>query len=483
MLSDRSLVRRLLTICRRHLAIIAILMLAAGVRCAFLVSQPPDQAGLYGEIARNILDHGRWFVENTHALEYTERLRREHHRDLDPAEIKFTAVDAHPHYRPVISEVIGPGFVLTAAWELTGSRRYVYGDILQILIDLGTLLLVYRIAMLLFSRRRAALAAAGLYAVFLPIAGRATIFNQDIWAVDFTVAVIYLYLEAIRSPNRWRWLLVCGLTVGVGAYFRANVLLLPAALTLASLRWVGVSRSLRNGVAIMAVAVLPLAPWAIKNYIEFHRFIPIRIGAGVNLWEGLGEIPNNYGPVLSDLGTYEQVQRVRPDLVYLSPAYDDYLRQHALHVIEQHPLFYAKIIARRILFSTLVVYESAWMNNGGESPVHYRARTGKGLFSYAVNRPFELLESILEPVTFVLAMLALAFTWRGRRRQHLLLIAAILSAVAPYWLLHVEARYILPIMPIYLMWIALGADLLGERVMVQRRTRQSLRRRPAAGTA
>lgn len=460
-----------------HLTLIAILVLAAGVRCVYLVSDPYpfEQSGGQGELARNIL-RGHWFVENAQAMTLINTLRLREHRQIDPAAAKWAAVDAHPHYQTVISEVVGPGVLLAGVWALTGSERFIYGGILQVLIDLGVLLLVYRIAMQLFARRRAALIAAGLYAVFLPIARQASIVDPDFWGIEFTVAIIALYLQAMGSPNRrWWWLLACGLTVGLGAYFRANVLLLPIALTLASLRWSRMSRPLSSGLAIMAIAALPILPWTIKNYSEYHRIIPIRIGVGSNLWEGLGEIPNDFGAVEDDNVTYEQVHRMRPDLANLSPAYDEYLRSRAVHAIEQHPLFYAEIVGRRILFSTLVVYESAWMYKGGESPLRYRARTGKGLLSYVVNRPLDVLQDLIEPAMFVFAMLALAFTWRGRRREHLLLIAALLSAVIPYWILHLEPRYVLPTAPIYLMWIGLGADLLGERTVSRLRARRSWR--------
>jgi 4-amino-4-deoxy-L-arabinose transferase-like glycosyltransferase len=329
------------------------------------------------------------------------------------------------------------------------------------------LLLVYRIAVLLFRRRRAALIAAALYAVCFPIARQTSIVDPDIWGLYFTVLIVALYLEALHSAGRrrWWWLLGCGLAVGVGAFFRPNVLLLPPALGLASIHWPGVTRPLRGVLAISAVAVLLLVPWTVRNFIDFHRFIVVRIGSGVVLWEALGEIHNDFGALDNDVGAYLQIHRVRPDLEYLSPAYDEYLGQRAVHAIGQHPLFYAELVARRVALSTAALYESAWMYRGGESPFLYHTRTGGGLLSYVVNRPLPLLQSMFEPAIFALAMLALACTWRRFRREHLLLIAVVLSGLIPYWLLHFEARYALPALPFYLMWIALGAELLGERVV------------------
>jgi len=467
---------------RRHLALAIVLVLGAALRLAYLPVDVGvvDQSGGQVELAHNILHSGRWFAENLTEVALVKEVQERRRHTVDPTEVDYARADAHPRWQPFVHEVTGPGLVLAGVWAVAGSERLLYGKLFQIAIDLAMALLVYRIALLLFARPRAALLAAALYALCPPIARQATIVDPDIWGLYFTLVILALYLQVLRAPRpgRGRWLLACGVAVGLGAYFRPNVLLLPIALP--GVAWLGASRALRDALAMLAVAALLLAPWTIRNWVDFHRVIPTRVGLGTNLWEGLGEIHNDFGAFNNDLGTYEEVHRVRPDLGYLSPAYDEYLERRALHAIAQHPLFYAEVVARRVALSTVALYESAWMYNGGESPVRYRANTGGGLLSYALHRPFDLLESGLEAAIFVLAMLALALTWRGRRRQHLLLIAVLVSAMLPYWVLHFETRYALPTLPIYLLWIALAADLLGERTLRRVRAR-SPRLAPARG--
>lgn len=460
----------------RNRALLAIFVVALAVRCAYIPSDPYpyDQSAPQGEMAHNIIRHGRWFVFNARAGTLLNELRSRERRPINPAEVNYSGVEKHPEWRPEISEVVGPAAVLAAVWTVTGSERYVYGEIAQIAVDALVVLLVYRISMLLFRRRRAALVAAALYALFPPIARQASIVAPDIWGTDFTVAVVAAYLQAYHSSHRLRWLALCGLLVGVGAYFRPNVLILPAALALAALPWEG-WRALRGAVAVTCVACILLVPWTIRNYNDFHRLIPTRTGSGQVLWQGLGEIHNDFGALNNDSATFERVHRVHPKLVDGTPAYDDYLRKLAVKAIERHPFFYAELVAHRIVLSTILLYDSAWMYGGGESLIAYKARTGRGVFSYIVRRPFELLESLLEPAVFTLAMLALVLTWRRRRREHLLLIAAVLAALVPYWLLHFEARYAYPATFAYLVWLGLGVDLLLVRL--------SRNRQPDAGSA
>jgi hypothetical protein len=100
------------------------------------------------------------------------------------------------------------------------------------------------------------------------------------------------------------------------------------------------------------------------------------------------------------------------------------------------------------------------MRRGAVSPLAYKA----GPLAFAIERPFKLLEVLLEPVVFALAMLSLGLTWRGRKRAHVALIAVVLATIVPYIPLLVIPRYILPAAFAYLVWIALGVDLLIERL-------------------
>jgi dolichyl-phosphate-mannose-protein mannosyltransferase len=485
---------------RRYLVLAAIVALALGLCCVYLSSNTSglvDQSGSHGVVAHDILA-GHWFTVTPTQLDRVGEEVALLHKVPDPADEK-TTVPAGTHWKPFISEVPGPGLALAAVWAVSGSERYIYGKLLLIAIDLGMVLLVYRVASLLFGRPRAALIAAGLYAVCFPIARQTSIFDPDIWGLYFTLAIFDLYLEALRSQAyRWRWLLACGLLTGVGAFFRPNVLLLAPALGLATAGWPGVKwlwpgmrrprpglrrpwpgvrRPLLDAGVVLAVSAVVLMPWTIRNEIDFHSFVPIRSGSGVVLWEGLGELHNSFGAKVDDAATALQFHRERPDLEANSPAYDQYLRTRAIHTIEQHPLYYAKLVGRRMLLTTIALYESAWMYHGGESPFLYHTRTGGGLLSFVVHRPLPLLESAFEPAIFVLAMLVFVFTWRRYRREHRLLIGLLLSALIPYWLLHVEARYVLPTLPVYLILVALGAELVGERVL--QRLRRGLRPAPA----
>jgi hypothetical protein len=144
-------------------------------------------------------------------------------------------------------------------------------------------------------------------------------------------------------------------------------------------------------------------------------------------------VSNSFGAVLNDQLTLAQVHRVRRDLVYGTPAYDSYLEHKALTAIQQHPLVMLHAIARRLIVTTIDLHTLGW--------------------------PY----GIIEVLVFVVAVISAVATRRRFGPQHLLLLAVPVATILPYLALHVEPRYILPAVFVYLIWAALGADLVLAR--------------------
>lgn len=449
---------------RTGLVLLLVLLVALGVRLAYLESDPRPLFGqwLEGGMAHNIVDDGQWFQVNERAPAFSPGPLLGLSHLVEPADVDLRPADAHPLWTPEIVEPVGEAVVLAGLWEITGSERFLPDQLLRILLDSLASLLVYRIALDLFRRRRAALLAAGLYAIYPPVAWQTGSPYMDIWAVDFTIAILALQLHAARSPHRWRWLIACGLLAGFGAYFRPFVLIVSAVLAAVLNAGAGRREAAIRTVATTAVALALLVPWTVRNYSEFHTFIPIRSGLGQTLWEGLGELNHNYDVTIEGGKPIEAValvRRERPHLAVESPAWDRFLEHKAVQAISRHPLSYAKLLLYRTALSTVWRFDPAWMRRGAVSPLAYKA----GPLAFAVQRPFNLLELALEPAVFLLAVASLGLTWRRYKRAHLVLIAVVLATIAPYVLLLDGARYILPAAFSYLIWIALGADLLAER--------------------
>src|SRR3954447_3933419 len=277
---------------------------------------PTTFAGLSsadGEVARNIVVHGRWdFVINDTSPR--PKIRRTNPDALvDIADFDWTRSDRHPRYEHVISLTPGVAVLLAGLWKVTGDYRYDDLQVIQMIIDAGMVFLIYWIAMVLFERPRTALLAAAGYAISLLVARWTNVPHVDIWAIDMNIAAAALFLKATRAERAWPWLVATGLVAGAGLWFRP--VLAPFAIALAMAFWVGWRRALVLAAVPALIAAVCIAPWFARNEREFHRLI-YRTGTGQGTWEGLGLLPNDFGAQLDDEKTRQLVRRERPDIPY-----------------------------------------------------------------------------------------------------------------------------------------------------------------------
>jgi 4-amino-4-deoxy-L-arabinose transferase-like glycosyltransferase len=448
----------------------AIVLAGIGVRFAYTatVGHYPQITSIEGQIAHNIVADDRWFVYNTRAEAYVGTLLARRHQLIDPASVDYSYLDAHGQWYPEIGQSVGTSLIIAGLWAITGDERYVQLQILQGVVDGLASLLVYWIAMQLFARRRPALIAAAIYALFPPLAWQTANAYTDLWAVDFTLAIVALYLLALRSHHRWRWLVLCGLCVGVGSYFRPQVLVIVPALALVKASSGGWREALRQVSVTTIVAVALIVPWTIRNYNDFHTFVPMRSAFWMTMLSGLNELPNNFVSNDSEEALAIKIHHIRPELMPETPAWEAFVKPIAIRAIRQHPLFYLEVLAHRVAIATVLMNDTTWMSSGAGDVF---GSTGEILRSVG-QRPLIVLEDALEPAVFLAAMAGLALTWRYRKRQHLLLIALVLAVLLPYIAVHVESRYLLPAFPAYFIWIGLGVDGLYARVRARIRNVQ-----------
>ena len=205
---------------------------------------------LYGDIAKNWLEYGVYGFSRTGVVP-----------------------------RPTLIRLPGYPIFLAACFRVFGSEHYTAVMVVQSVIDLFTCLIISALAGRLFGRR-AAMVALWL-AALCP-------FTANYVAAPLTetlsltcIAIVFYGLERWRTTalglNRWLWMITFALAYAV--LLRPEQGLLAAAV-LAAMLWISSrERSLVRSVwpvAVVAVCmVLPLAPWAVRNWRTFHVIQPL----------------------------------------------------------------------------------------------------------------------------------------------------------------------------------------------------------------
>jgi 4-amino-4-deoxy-L-arabinose transferase-like glycosyltransferase len=238
---------------RGNLRFFVIVSLAAlGLRLFFVLRFPGvvTDSFIYGDIAKNWLEHGIYGLSGTDGI--------------SPTYIRL------PGY---------PAF-LAFIFAIFGQDHYRAALVVQVFADLGTCFLCADIAHRLFGTRSAKLAFA-LAALCPFLADYAAAALTETLEIFFTALALNLGAAAFQNGRNRYW-------AGCGAACGAAILLRPdgALLVMAIAAFVGIRvfrqwhapnrfRQIQAAFLLVAIAVLPLFPWAVRNWHVFQRFQPL----------------------------------------------------------------------------------------------------------------------------------------------------------------------------------------------------------------
>ena len=271
---------------------------------------------------------------------------------------------------------------------------------------------------------------------------------------------VYLITRALKKPF-WAMTLLAGACVGLSCWLRANGLLL--APFLAVLIFLAFPREVRLRMALALVAgfLLAIAPLTIRNAIVFGHFIPVSLGAGQTLLEGIADYDpeGRFGLPNTDMGLIEQeaVTHKRPDYAQTLFGPDAIKRDrerlaHGLAIIRAHPLWFLSVMVRRAAdmwrLERVPLTTTDNLSSGLSRYVYFLLRIVQRLFITAVILPLVLIGLII----------------LIRRRQFQVL--GILLAVPGYYccvqsILHTEYRYVLTLHYLLFVFAAVAINHLG----------------------
>jgi hypothetical protein len=112
----------------------------------------------------------------------------------------------------------------------------------------------------------------------------------------------------------------------------------------------------RRGLLTIGVLILTCLPWTVRNYTDFHRFIPLRSNFPFEFWSGNNEIFDEHSREVNRITRYEQVH------LYAELGENAFMAEKmekAIAFVRTHPVLYAELSGRRIV-ATWLGTESPW---------------------------------------------------------------------------------------------------------------------------
>jgi len=248
-----------------------------------------------------------------------------------------------------------PGYPIfeAATFELI-SKSDAAVRLVQVGFDSGSAVLLFLLAANLF--RNSVAIIAGILAALSPqLSYYSTLLLPDSPVTFPLILALYLLTRAMKAPRLVHFILI-GFCIGTSCWLRSNALLLALFFAGAILIMFRSRRGWWYSSAVVLTTITVIAPITIRNYVVFHHFIPVSLGAGHMLTLGISDYDKARRFGLPDTDTetmrMEVGQYERPD--YANSLYGgggierEQLRTaKALAVIRSHPFWFTGVIVRR----------------------------------------------------------------------------------------------------------------------------------------
>ena len=239
-------------------------------------------------------------------------------------------------------------------------------------------------------------------------------------------------------------ILAAGALIGISCWLRANALLLGPFLALVLFFISKRSSRLRRALVLVCGVLLIISPITIRNATVFGKFIPVSLGAGQTLVEGIADYNTDGSLGLprtdveltrAEADTYHRPDYANSLFTPDGPERDRARLARGLAVIRAHPFWFAGVMIRR----------AASMLRLERTPLRL-APTNSGSGGL-IQRPLRIMQRLFITACFLPMTLIGAGILVYRRQSQRL---AILLAVPFYYFctqsaLHTEYRYVLVI--------------------------------------
>ena len=248
----------------------------------------------------------------------------------------------------------GPGYpyFLGGVYALSGSSATA-GRLAGALLGALAVLLTYLIARRLWGSR-VGLVAAGLAAAFPPLVLLSRELLSESLFIALELGAVLCALNFRRSGGGLRWAAAAGALCGLALLTRNTGLALLLCLPLGVLVFQPRlrPRALIGPLVLLAVAALAVAPWTVRNAVQFGRFVPLTTSTGITASGVYNE--TSYRDTDSHGGWRDPQIVPRFTRLFVTPGLDEAdvdatLRREARSFAWQHPGYVVETFAWNLL--------------------------------------------------------------------------------------------------------------------------------------
>jgi 4-amino-4-deoxy-L-arabinose transferase-like glycosyltransferase len=254
------------------------------------------------------------------------------------------------------------------------------------------------------------------YAIYFPV--------ERIWSTWLsTLLLSIIFLMAVSMGRRSRM----GSWIGFGVLFGVTALTDPVVMSVLPLLlgWMCYRLHRERGdwarpaFAVIAGLIICVAPWFVRNYRTFHRFIPFRDTMGMELLIGNNGDMSHWRP--AQIGPWHNPEDWKQFKQLGELAYMARDRRWATAFIAAHPGFFVTATVRRIVY----IWTGFWSLSRG----------------YLAQEPLDVPNIFFSTTLTILCLMGLWRAFRESPVNAFAYAAMLLSFPLVYYITHVEVYY------------------------------------------
>lgn len=189
--------------------------------------------------------------------------------------------------------------------------------------------------------RRTALVAMAVAAVYLPLTAVGVSLMSEALVVPLSLVAAGAAIRARTARHRTRWIVLAGLFAGLTALTRANGFVVGIALAFVVWnrrpRWA--MRSIGSPALLLAIMVLTIAPWTVRNAVTLHAFVPVSTELGATLSGTYNDFAAQHDFKWTGQTHYHNYWAVRHNKKLSETQRDNELTTQVLAYIGNHPTY------------------------------------------------------------------------------------------------------------------------------------------------
>jgi hypothetical protein len=199
---------------------------------------------------------------------------------------------------------------------------------------------------------------------------------------------------------------------------------------------------LRYALLCAAAIILACLPWTLRNYVRFHRLVPLRSNFAYEFWSGNNEI---FDPESREVNRITRYEQTRLYAHVGETAFLDQKWQAAKHFVGTHPSLYVQLCTQRFV--------ATWL--GTDSPGHDFFRSDSTIARFLL---------LWNGVCLVLLVVGLARLYSERRDFFAPLAVFPLIFPVSFYLAHTSLRHRHPCDPVLLVLAAVAVTGCGRQM-------------------